>query len=50
MGRYSVLKSQSRSNLQCHEFLDEKLAGVRNLDLADVRGVLAVVAFEPLLR
>jgi hypothetical protein len=30
--------------------LHEKLAGIRNLNLSDVRGVLAVMAFKPLLR
>ncbi len=44
------MNTDARGDLKRHKLLHEQLAGVRNLDLRDVRGVLAVVAFESLLR
>lgn len=44
-----VIDPDPRCNLQCHELLHEQLASVGQHDLADVRGVLAVVTLETLL-
>ena len=41
--------AESGSYLQRHQFLDEKLAGVRDAHLADGLGALADGAFELLL-
>jgi len=48
--RFSVLNTNAWSDLKRHKLLHEQLAGVRNLDLRDMRSVLAIVALESLLR
>lgn len=45
----SVVDSDSWRDLQSHEFLKEQLASIRNVHLAYLRGVAAVLAFESLL-
>ncbi len=44
------MNSDTRSNLKSHEFLNQQLASIRNLNLSDVSRVLAGVAFKSLLR
>lgn len=45
----SAVGPDSWSDLQSHELLDEQLASIRDVHLAYLRGVAAVLAFESLL-